>query len=166
MKVTSSQANKILRKLSEQYSSLTWNENESSTFQAAVGEDPETVRPEYDYAQTQKQLNDLEKQIRALKHKINCFNATTRIEEFDMTIDEMLVYIPQLTKRRDKLARMKNTLPKKRCESYNKNIIDYKYINYSLDEVKSDYEAVADELSRAQIALDTVNNSVEFELDD
>ena len=88
------------------------------------------------------------------------------IEEFDMTIDEMLVYIPQLTKRKAKLQTMKNRLPKARCSNnYNKNIIDYEYINYSLDEVREDFDKVSDELARAQIALDTVNNTVEFELD-
>jgi hypothetical protein len=47
----------------------------------------------------------------------------------------------------------------------NSSIIGYEYINYDLDEVKRDYDLVSDELSRAQIALDTINNSIEFELD-
>ena len=63
---------------------------------------------------------------------------------------------------------MKGKLPKARVQRQygnNSNIIDYEYINYDLDEVKRDYDLISDELSRAQLALDTLNNSVEFELD-
>ena len=44
------------------------------------------------------------------------------------------------------------------------NIIDYSYANYDLAAVEADYEKVADELSRAQLALDAVNQRDTFEL--
>ena len=37
------------------------------------------------------------------------------------------------------------------------NIIDYTYTNYDLAAVEADYEKAVDELSRAQLALDAVN---------
>ena len=85
---------------------------------------------------------------------------------FHMTIDEMLVYIPQLTQRKNKLADMKARLPKERVEEYGRqsNIIDYTYANYDLAAVEADYEKTADELSRAQLALDAVNQRDTFEL--
>ena len=43
------------------------------------------------------------------------------------------------------------------------NIIDYTYTNYDLTAVEADYEKTADELSRAQLALDTVNQRDSFE---
>ena len=49
MKYTSAQANKLLKKLNDEYDLLLAEEAESSTFLAAMGEDPESVRPEYDY---------------------------------------------------------------------------------------------------------------------
>ncbi len=54
----------------------------------------------------------MEAKIRKLKHAINIFNATQTVDGFDMTIDELLVYIPQLTKRKSKLLEMKSRLPK------------------------------------------------------
>ena len=39
-------------------------------------------------------------------------------------------------------------------------------INYDLDQVRADYEAVSDELARAQTALDLVNTGVTFTLDE
>ena len=168
MKYTSAQANKLLRKLNEDYSSLQQNEKDSYMFVAALNEDPESVRPQYDYVKMQAEMKALEERIRKLKHAINQFNVSTRVEQFNMTIDEMLVYIPQLTRQKQKLQVMKNKLPKSRVQQRyggSSNIIDYEYTNYDLDKVHQDYDAVSDELARAQLALDTLNTTIEFELD-
>ena len=166
MKYTSAQANKLLKKLNDEYSSLLDKEQRSRDFRAAMGEDIESVRPAYDYAKTQARLEELEGTIRRLKHAINRFNTTQVVDGFGITIDEMLVYIPQLTKRKSKLLEMKSRLPKERVEEQygrQSNIIDYTYTNCDLAAVEADYEKTADELSRAQLALDTVNQRDSFE---
>ena len=166
MKYTSAQANKLLKKLNDEYSALLDKEQRSRDFRAAMGEDIESVRPAYDYAKTQARLEELEGTIRRLKHAINCFNTTQVVDGFGITIDEMLVYIPQLTKRKSKLLEMKSRLPKERVEEQygrQSNIIDYTYTNNDLAAVEADYEKTADELSRAQLALDTVNQRDSFE---
>ena len=56
MRYTSSEANKLLRRLTEERDALLVKELKSSTFLAAMGEDVDSVRPDYDYAQTQKEL--------------------------------------------------------------------------------------------------------------
>ena len=106
MKCTSAQANKLLKKLNDEYSALLDREQRSRDFRAAMGEDIESVRPAYDYAKTQARLEELEGTIRRLKHAINRFNTTQVVDGFGITIDEMLVYIPQLTKRKSKLFEM------------------------------------------------------------
>ena len=106
--------------------------------------------------------------MRTVKHAINFFNATHKVEGFDMTIDQMLIFIPQLSKKRSKLYAMKSVLPKSRAETpYGKtvNIIDYSYANYDIKKAEADYEAVSDLLARAQNALDLVNSTVSFEID-
>ena len=166
MKYTSAQANKLLKKLNDEYSALLDKEQRSRDFRAAMGEDIESVRPAYDYAKTQARLEELEGTIRRLKHAINRFNTTQVVDGFGITIDEMLVYIPQLTKRKSKLLEMKSRLPKERVEEQygrQSNIIDYTYTNYDLTAVEADYEKTVDELSRAQLALDTVNQRDSFE---
>ena len=161
MTYTSAQANKLLKKLNDEHAALLDKEIRSKDFRAAMGEDVESVRPAYDYADTQKKLAELEQRIRSVKHAINV------IPDFNMTIDEMLIYIPQLTQRKNKLADMKARLPKQRVEEQygrQSNIIDYSYANYDLAAVETDYEKVSDELSRAQLALDAVNQRDTFEL--
>ena len=137
MNYTSAQANKLLKKLNDEYTALLDKETRSRDFRAAMGEDVESVRPVYDYAETQIRLAELEAKIRKLKHAINIFNATQTVDSFDMTIDELLVYIPQLTKRKSKLLEMKSRLPKERVEEQygrQSSIIDYTYANYDIAE--------------------------------
>ena len=76
MNYTSAQANKLLKKLNDEYTALLDKETRSRDFRAAMGEDVESVRPVYDYAETQIRLTELEAKIRKLKHAINIFNAT------------------------------------------------------------------------------------------
>lgn len=166
MTYTSAEASKLLRKLSDEYNALLDKEERSREFHAAMGEAVEYVRPEYDYEKTQNELNKLEYQIRKLKHAIHQFNITHRVPDFDLTIDEMLIYIPQLTQKKNNLAEMKSKLPKARVEERlgrQSNIIDYIHINYDLGAVEADYNRVSDELSKAQIALDIVNTTDTFE---
>ncbi|SDB61361.1 hypothetical protein SAMN02910317_03284 [Ruminococcaceae bacterium FB2012] len=116
----------------------------------------------------QEQLAEIERKIRKLKHTINLFNTTTVIPEFGITIDEMLVYLPQLNIRESKLLKMKGVLPKVRESGIFRSgasVIDYRFANYDIKKVEADYNSVSDELARAQTALDVVNNTIEFEVE-
>ena len=165
MRMTSAEAAKLLRKLNDEQASLLAREENCRQFLASVGADAEACRPAYDYAETQAMLQDLEDQIRTLKHALNVFNVTTVVPGFDMTIDEMLVYIPQLTRAKAKLNTMKQVLPKTREMSYGSQIIDYRYANYDIAAVEADYDKITDELSRAQTALDKVNSIETFQVE-
>ena len=168
MKVTSAEAAKMLRKLNEEISAVKEKEKKSMSFVAAVGEDIESIRPAYDYEETAKCLNELYQRVRVLKHAINVFNISTKVPGFDMTVDQMLVYIPQLTEKKNKLINMANCLPKERersdCYS-SRNIIEYKYANYDIQRVGTDAIEVGDELAKAQTALDVLNSSQTFEVE-
>ena len=165
MKYTSAEAGKLLKKLIDEHDSLLLRENMGKEFLAAVGEDLESVRPDYDFAATQTALAEVETKIRKLKHALNVFNSTTVIAEFGITIDEMLVLIPQLTATKNRLAQMKDKLPKVREQSRMSvsSILDYRYLNYDVV-VSAEYEKAADTLSRAQNALDAVNMTKTLEV--
>ena len=168
MQYTSAQAAKILRRLNEEHIALLNMEQQSKDFLASVGEDPEDVRPDYDYAATQSKLAELEEKIRRVKHAISVFNTTTLVPEFGMTVDQLLVYIPQLSQRKIKYSEMMSKLPKARetGAAYTRgNIIDYRYANYDISAAEKDYSEAADTLGRAQTALDVVNNTLTMEID-
>ena len=84
MKYTSAEAAKLLRELNDRHDNLELQENLCSVFNAALGENIEDVRPEYDYRLVQDQLADLEQQIRKVKHVISMFNLTHLVPGFDM----------------------------------------------------------------------------------
>ena len=168
MKMTSAQAAKLLRQWNESLKALQRREENTKTFLASLGEDIESVRPEYDYTAMQAEQAAIEANIRKLKHTLNVFNTTTVIPEFEMTIDQMLINLPQLTNRLEKLSRMKELLPKQRenaLYSRNSAIIDYRYANYDIQTVEKDYEVLAETLAKAQTALDYINNTVLLEVD-
>ncbi len=105
MRMTSAEAAKLLRKLQEELDNVLLMEEQSREFSASLGEDLESVRPAYDYEEVQRRIGGLEERIRRVKHAISAFNLVQEVPGFEgMTIDQMLVYIPQLNRRKAKLA--------------------------------------------------------------
>ena len=168
MQYTSASLNKLLKQTSDEVERIKKIESSTATFLVAIGEKVEDARPEYNYTETQAKINELDAKVRKIKHAINVFNSTTVVDGFDMTIDELLVLIPQLTKQRTKLSGMVNRPEKVRQEPdryYGKSIIEYSYVNYDIEQAKADYDKVNDMLTKAQLALDKLNNSAVIELD-
>ena len=166
MKMTSAEANKLLRKLAEEAQTLLDLERQNRAFVAATIEKLEEARPAYSYEATQNRLKEIDRQTRIIKHAINQFNVTQIIPEIHMTIDQALIYIPQLTRTKKKLGAM-STIPEKQkyIGSRATNLIEYTYANFDVEQVKADCAAVTDELAKVQNALDVVNNTVEFEVE-
>ena len=168
VRMTSAQAAKELRKLNDQHDAMLAKENKSREFVAAIQEDIEKIRPVYDYTGVQTDLERMESQIRALKHAINTFNLSQEVPGFGMTIDQMLVFIPQLTARKKKLDYMRKKLPREREDSgygRSSSIVEYKYANYDIATVEADYLEAVDKLAAAQNVLDQVNSTVEFDVE-
>ena len=166
MKLTSAEANKMIRALRDQHRLLLLQEENVVSFIAATTEDVEEVRPSYSYEETAAKYDEIERKIRKIKHALNVFNATTAVDGFDMTIDEMLVFLPQATDRLRKLADMLAKPEKSRAQNTGRtSIIEYEYLNYDPQKVQQDYDALMDLKSRALTALDVVNNTVPFEVE-
>lgn len=168
--VTSAQANKLLNKLNDNIASLYQKEQQSCRFNAATGENIEDARPEYSFEETRAEIAQLEAKARKIKHAINVFNTKTVVPNTgvgDMTIDEVLVFIPQLTKNKRRLADMKSKLPKERVQSSIRtgSLIEYTYTNYDVHKASEVYDATSETLAAVQNALDTVNNTVTFDID-
>ena len=166
MKITSAEANKMIRQLKDQYRMLYTQEGNVVSFIAATTENIEDVRPAYSYEDTAAKFDEIDRKIRKIKHALNLFNANTVVDGFDMTIDEMLVFLPQVTDRLRKLSVMVSKPAKSRAENTGRTaIIEYEYLNYDLKQIQQDYEQLTDLKNRALTALDLVNNTVQFDVD-
>lgn len=166
MLYTSAETAKILRKLNEDVEELYAQETQRNTFIVASGEDAESLRPDYDFDATRAKINELEGKIRQVKHALNIFNLTHKLPGFELTVDEALVYIPQLTRAKTRLAGMQSVLPKTREKSGSQgSIIDYRLANFDPESAKQAYNAVSDELARVQTALDVLNSTEKLELE-
>ncbi len=162
--MTSAELNKELKKLQYERGQILELERLSHCFVAATTENVEEIRPDYDLLATNDELEKLEKEIRGIKHRLNVFNTTQVVEELGMTIDEVLVYLPQQSARVDKLSGMAKQMPKRRfTDRYGSrsNLIEYEYSNYDRAEAQRLYDDANQDLVRAQIALDKVNTTVE-----
>jgi hypothetical protein len=166
MKYTSAEANKLLKALETKRETLLRKEEKSSKFTISVGEDIEEVRPEYDFLGTQAEVAEVNAKIRAVKHAISVFNTTHTVPGFgDMTIDQALVYLPQLSGQVRKLKVMAIALPRERKELYRSNLVEYDIANYDPEEAAREFEAKQEELSSLQLALDAANTGATMEIE-
>ena len=169
MKFTSAEASKLLRTLLEEHTNLVNSERSLDTFGAFANEDLDSIRPQYNYSDYQKKLADLEKKIRTIKHAINVFNVNTILPNTDgVTIDQALVYLPQLTARKQKLGVMARRLSKERLQSGRTTtaaVSEFRYANYEIASAEADYKKTLEEIRTLQSALDLVNNTEPFEID-
>ena len=149
--MTSAYANKMLKSLEEDKAFWVNKEATSSTYVAAINEEP--VVPEYDYTEVVATITSLDEKIAIIKHALNT----------------ILIKMAQLNKRKSVLDQMRKQLPKAREEqrSYmSRNTVpEYRYINYDLELIKKEYEAVSKTIMEMQMALDKYNQTVQFEVD-
>lgn len=168
MKMTSAYANKLIKKLNEDKDFWCNKERNSCTYTASIDEEP--VIPEYDYAEVAGNIADIDEKIVKIKHAINVSNSTSVIAVGDkrMTIDEILVRMAQLGRRKAFLDSLRKREPKTRINSgfaSRKVSPEYEYINYDLDLVKAEYDRIDVEIAAMQMALDKYNQTFEFEVD-
>ena len=169
MKVTSAYANKMLKKLNEEKEYWINKEKESMLYTATTDEEP--VIPDYDYGEVSAILEQIEKKTCRIKHAINQANLNSEIEIFGekYTVDVLLVRMAQISKRKNALDRMRKQMPKTRVEDgyyiSRKPFVEYRYVNYDLEQVKKDYDEISKVLFEMQMKLDEHNQTVEFDAD-
>lgn len=167
-KMTSAYANKMIKSLEEDKAFWVNKEATSSTYVASINEEP--VVPEYDYQEVAAAIAELDEKIAIIKHALNVSNATAKVPVGDreMSIDTILIRMAQLNKRKAVLDQMRKQLPKAREEQayMSRNAVpEYRYINYDLELVKREYEAVSNTIMEMQMALDKYNQTVQFEVE-
>ena len=166
MKLTSAEANKLIKQIRDEIALIRAQEMNGYRFVAATIEDPEEVRPKYRFSETTAEMNVREEKIRRIKHALNFFNASTKPDGVDMTIDELLVWLPQVRVRLSKLSDMLAEPEKERVSNSGRtSIIEYEYANYDYDEVRREFDALTERKNKALTALDVANNTRQFDVE-
>lgn len=170
--MTSATANKMLRQLNDEKDYLLRIEEDASTYIEAEG--AEVYAPEYNYKSTAERIDEIDHGVCILKHAINQMNVNTEITvtiddvQVTMTMDVALVRMAQLNRRANVLDKMRKRLPKTRREDRygsTSNLVEYVCVNYDIETVKADYDAVMRTITEIQTQIDYVNQTVQFEVE-
>lgn len=165
IKVTSAAANKMLKKLNEDYRFAAEQDLQNCMYTEI--QDVAPVIPKYNVLKNTAELSDIADKIARLKHAINVFNTTTKLPDHDYTIDEALVRMSFLSKEKERLNRLRG-MPKKvlgHKSMYGSKQIEYEIANFNPEEANELYTQTSNELQRLQLALDTVNSTKQFDVE-
>lgn len=157
---TSASAHKMLRQLDREKDLLDSDEMYGLAYIEAEGETP--LVPAYDYTDVSQKISDINSRIRRIKHGINLLNTSTKLNNFDMTIDEALVYMAQLNNRLSTLAMMRRKQPKRRKGVNQDGVVEYEVVNYDIDRVRKDYEDITEIIAALQLDIDYINQTATF----
>lgn len=154
MKLLNVEVMKKIKELENEKSRVFRFEGENSSVSYKEGEEPEQT--EYDYATTRNELNKLDDEIRRLRFLLAKANTVTKLDGFDMTLAEGLIYLAQLQRSLERLSDMAEEKQKTRRITYN-GILEYTECVYDVKEALRDAKALEAKISALQMAIDRAN---------
>lgn len=139
---------------------LIQKEREACTYRVMEGEEPSAKKPGYDYEETREGLNTEDFSVRLARHSINSFSVSRFVPEYNMTLDELEMYLEDLDNRLNTLKELKDARPMKRGIVNRR--VEYSFINYDPEQVRKDYRKLADERSKVRSIISEIQESEEF----
>ena len=136
-------------------------EKKVCSYRVMEGEDPSAKKPEYDYVETWNQLMEYDDSIRSVKHAINSFSVSRYVPEYDMTLDELEMYLEDLDRRFNTLKELGDAHPIKRT-IVNRSV-RHTIANYDLKQARKDSERLDDECRKVRRIISEIKESEEFE---
>ena len=85
---------KLVKELETKKDLIVYAENNRNRVSYKEGEEQRLTK--YNYGDTRKAIGEIDSQIRKIKHALAVANCTVKIDGFDITIGEALVYLAQL----------------------------------------------------------------------
>jgi len=129
---------------------------EIRTYQVTYQSGVDKIDYGYSFSGTREKIRNIDNETRKLKHLLNCSNATTIVEGFDISLGECLVYMSQLNNEKDRLEWLAHKEPKERRSTVN-GVIEYTELNYDKAECKKELTFVLETIARLQVAIDRTN---------
>ena len=136
-------------------------EKKACSYRVMEGEDPSAKKPEYDYVETWNQLMEFDDSIRSAKHTINSFSVSHYVPEYNMTLDELEMYLEDLDRRFNTLKELGDAHPIKRT-IVNRSV-RHTIANYDLKQARKGCERLDDERRKVRRIISEIKESEEFE---
>lgn len=136
-------------------------EKKVCSYRVMEGEDSSAKKPEYDYEETLNQLMEFDDSIRSAKHTINSFSVSHYVPEYNMTLDELEMYLEDLDRRFNTLKELGAAHPIKRT-IVNRSV-RHTIANYDLKQARKDCERLDDERRKVRSIISEIKESEEFE---
>lgn len=136
-------------------------EKKVCSYRVMEGEDPSAKKPEYEYEETLNQIMEFDDSIRSVKHAINSFSVSRYVPEYDMTLDELEMYLEDLDRRFNTLKELGDAHPIKRT-IVNRSV-RHTIANYDLKQARKDSERLDDECRKVRRIISEIKESEVFE---
>jgi hypothetical protein len=164
MNITSDGVRNVLNKLQYEKTALMDDLKQVSVFVVSVTENKEDVRPDFDLNETAKKIEEIDKQILQIRHARNVFNATTIVADTGLTVDEVLIRMAMLNSLLINYTVLASNRERERVKNYSSNEIEYRYVNYEIQDAKNLRTKVEEELRDLQQKLNYFNSTETFEI--
>ena len=154
MKICNMEAMKQIKQLEEEINLLESEERMNCVVSYKEGE-TKTI-PNYDYKKVRKLINDANDKIRKIKYALQVVNGSYKIDEFNITIAEALVYLAQLNNEYSRLSFLtsKNKISRRITAN---GVLEYTECQYNPEDVKKDQKELLAKISKLQVAIDRAN---------
>lgn len=162
MKITPILANKKIKELQKERDNLIREINLNSSFRCSLSENIEDIRPVDKLMENTIQINQIEDDILHIKHALNIFNAKTKLQDSEITIDKALVLLPMLNERLSLFEDIYKRKDKTRISSLKE--IEYVYPNFKLEELTDLMKETKEQILKIQTSLDYINNIRTFDV--
>lgn len=156
MKMCNAEIIKKIKHLEQKKLQILQDEKQTCTTTYITESDKISVT--YNFTETRQVVEQIDNEVRHLKCLLSVVNSTVRIDGFDMTIGESLVYLAQLNSKRGVLEKMAGKQEKCRNSTYNGEV-EYVELNYSLSDCRQQLENIQNEIQRLQMEIDRTNLS-------
>lgn len=158
---TGNTAMKTCTQYNKEIDSIYSKERNSCTSTYLEGEKP--TPSNYNFMGTENDLDIYFKNITIIKNALRKFNMIEKGPITNQTIDELLVLLPLLNRRKQILEwlREKQQFSRRTVNG----VTEHTYLNYSLDEVEDMYKSVCNKIVEIQEDINFVNSTKTFEVE-
>lgn len=161
---TSASANKFIRGMEDEKAHLLAMEKETCTY--VLAQDEEAHPPVYDYGEMRAKIDEIDRQVRLVRHALHRFNMETKLRDSEMTVDEALIAMAQLSAKRRRLDTLRGILPRQReKDRFGTRLVEYRYANYEVKQAQRDYAAATEAINELQLKIDLCNQTLTFEVE-